>query len=81
MLRRGWERGSFVRASAGLWYHEYQGCRLGVLHSYPQQSVFWVKRVFMFPVVFSIQAYAFDPGADDSQIVTSNGIAWTIGNQ
>jgi glycine betaine/choline ABC-type transport system substrate-binding protein len=29
---------------------------------------------------FYIQAYAFAPGANASQIVTSNGIAWTIGN-
>ena len=30
---------------------------------------------------FYIQAYAFAPGANAAQIVTSNGIAWTIGNQ
>ena len=30
---------------------------------------------------FYIQAYAFAPGANASQVVTSNGIAWTIGNQ
>jgi hypothetical protein len=30
---------------------------------------------------FYIQAYALAPGANAAQIVTSNGIAWTIGNQ
>ena len=30
---------------------------------------------------FYIQAYAFAPGANAAQVVTSNGIAWTIGNQ
>jgi hypothetical protein len=29
----------------------------------------------------NIQAYALAPGANAAQIVTSNGIAWTIGNQ
>jgi len=27
------------------------------------------------------QAYTFAQGANSAQIVTSNGIAWTIGNQ
>jgi hypothetical protein len=30
---------------------------------------------------FYIQAYAFAPGANAAQVVTSNGIAWTIGDQ
>jgi hypothetical protein len=30
---------------------------------------------------FFIQAYALAPGANAAQVVTSNGIAWTIGNQ
>ena len=28
-----------------------------------------------------IQAYAFAPGVNSSQVVTSNGIDWLIGNQ